>query len=72
MPSEVVFRHLPMRIALRQNVVVRSAAGCETGLWDRVARQGRQTAARNGGKEPNERRQWVNECKKGGNLRRKR
>lgn len=72
MPSEVVFRHLPMRIALRQNVVVRSAAGCETGLWDRVARQGRQTAVRNGGKEPNERRQRVNECKKGGNLRRKR
>ena len=35
-PSEVVFRQLLMRIALRQNCPVRSPAGSETGFWDKI------------------------------------
>lgn len=77
-PSEVVFRQLPMRIALRQKGLVRTPSGCETGFWDKIPHkreedieEERRTVAREGGREgePAERRQRVNKCKKGGNLR---
>ncbi len=55
-PSEVFSRQLPMRIALRQNGLVRSPAGCETGFWDKiphkrkkVIEEARWTVAREGG-----------------------
>ncbi len=68
-PSEVVFRQLPMRIALRQNGLVRSPAGCETGFWDKIPhkrkkdmKEDRQTDSSEGARKPIERRQQrVNE-----------
>lgn len=62
-PSEVVFRQLPMRIALRQKGLVRTPSGCETGFWDKIPHkreedieEERRTVAREGGREGEPRR----------------